>query len=203
MSDSDFWRDLAAQFVLLASDPDREKVSTQFEVLSRRGAAHFNPIPTGDLMAAWIEAIRARKKDSYPKLFKPDRRALCDFSADFCSVMEREALEGDRIQQASPTPQVIRPAPFQNVRHISPVRLEPVGPVKLRLPGYINSFTAARKVDAFLREKNIMQKDFAIQVQCDERTLRRFRKTGKIRRDTLFEIAKKMNTSIEQLQEKQ
>lgn len=72
--------------------------------------------------------------------------------------------------------------------------------VPARLPGFIYSPKAAGRMESFLRENNILQKDFAIAVGCDERTLRRFRSTKRIRRDTLQAIAKQMKTTIEQLQ---
>jgi hypothetical protein len=54
-----------------------------------------------------------------------------------------------------------------------------------------------------MRDRNILQKDFAIAVDCDERTIRRFRQTGKIRHNVLRSIANHMKTTIEKLQDLQ
>jgi hypothetical protein len=70
---------------------------------------------------------------------------------------------------------------------------------KPRLPGFVQSESAARKMEEFLRTKNILQKDFAKAVSCDERTLRRFRTTFKVRRDTFHAIAREMNIAIDEL----
>src|SRR5258708_1755831 len=95
--DSAFWRDLAAQFIMLASEFDQIRVGIEFEILARRGVARFNPAPMGDFLSAWTEAVCQRKKDDRTQeVSRPSLRELCRFSADFCNVMERLAVESER-----------------------------------------------------------------------------------------------------------
>lgn len=68
-----------------------------------------------------------------------------------------------------------------------------------RLTGIVDSPVAASRTESHLRKKNILQRDFAIAVGCNERTLRRFRRNGKIRRDLLVSIAREMGLTLEQL----
>ena len=70
---------------------------------------------------------------------------------------------------------------------------------KSRLKATINSPSAARRMEAFLECKGIGQTDFASSVGTTDRTLRAFRKTGKVRRDIFDSIAKKMNITKEEL----
>ena len=72
-------------------------------------------------------------------------------------------------------------------------------PTNARLSGIVHSPVAARRMENHLRRNHILQREFALAVGCDERTLRRFRKTGKIRRDLLDAVAKNMALSIMQL----
>jgi hypothetical protein len=74
----------------------------EFQKLARRGASWFNPPPVGDLLEAWIDALRQRKPDGLLslKIF-----ALCELSVDFCNAMEREALERETQIQGSGSPQ--------------------------------------------------------------------------------------------------
>jgi hypothetical protein len=68
-----------------------------------------------------------------------------------------------------------------------------------RLKATIESLPAARRMEAHLRSKGMGQTDFAIQVGTTDRTLRSFRRTGKVRRDIFGAIARAMNISNEEL----
>ena len=81
MADSAFWRELAAQFLLIPSHEmlradgqytvgsgdawrwqilggTTEFIRNTFETLARRGAFESAPAGTSDLLVAWLEAIR-------------------------------------------------------------------------------------------------------------------------------------------------
>jgi len=111
-----------------------------------------------------------------------------------------------RIEYAAPSP--IKLKGVFNAAVLNPESPAPAAPdksatrAKTRLPGYVQSAAAAAKMDAYLRDNNILQRSFSIAVHCNERTLRRFRKTGKIRHDTLCAIAREMKMTVEQLQDK-
>lgn len=68
-----------------------------------------------------------------------------------------------------------------------------------RLRATVNSPIAAKRMEAYLKSKGIGQTDFATTVGTTDRTLRSFRKTGKVRRDILESIAKHMGTTREAL----
>ena len=57
----------------------------------------------------------------------------------------------------------------------------------------------ARRMERYLELHNLGQNEFAIRVGCSEKTLRNFRKTGRIRRVILTEIAQAMHTTPEEL----
>ena len=68
-----------------------------------------------------------------------------------------------------------------------------------RLPSTVDSPSAARKMEAYIKAKGIGLTEFANIAQITDRTLRSFRKTGKIRRSLLGQIAKAMGTTKENL----
>ncbi|MBZ5641154.1 MAG: hypothetical protein LAO19_00175 [Acidobacteriia bacterium] len=74
----------------------------------------------------------------------------------------------------------------------------PVGPAK-RLNVTIGSPIAARRMEAYLESKGIGLTEFASRIGTTDRTLRTFRKTGRVRRDIFEAIAKAMGTTKETL----
>jgi len=72
-------------------------------------------------------------------------------------------------------------------------------PKPSRLSSMIECPSAARKLEKFLSEKGISPAEFAIRAQTTDRTLRSFRKTGRVRRDIFGNIAKVMGTNSAKL----
>jgi hypothetical protein len=68
-----------------------------------------------------------------------------------------------------------------------------------RLKSTITSPAAVKKLDAYLEAKGIGLTDFASRAQTTDRTLRSFRKTGKVRRDIFTSIAKAMGMTKDEL----
>jgi hypothetical protein len=68
-----------------------------------------------------------------------------------------------------------------------------------RLPSTVTSHIAVRRMEAYMSQKGIGQTEFAIQAGTTDRTLRTFRKTGKVRRDIFDGIAKAMGVTKEDL----
>jgi len=79
--------------------------------------------------------------------------------------------------------------------------IEPVANITTtaRLPGTVNSPSAARKMEAYITSKGFSQTEFASLAQTTDRTLRAFRKSGKVRRDIFEQIAKAMGTTRDDL----
>jgi hypothetical protein len=72
--------------------------------------------------------------------------------------------------------------------------------VKLkRLSPTITSLVAARRLVQFLESSPIGKTEFASLVGVTDRTLRQFRRTGKLRRSTLDAIARQLGTTVELL----
>jgi hypothetical protein len=72
---------------------------------------------------------------------------------------------------------------------------EKAGPATRRLRSTIESPTAARKMEAYIISKGLGLTEFATEAGTTDRTLRNFRKTGKVRRDIFEAIAKAMGTT--------
>jgi len=68
-----------------------------------------------------------------------------------------------------------------------------------RMPGTVTNPSAARKMEAYLEAKGIGLTDFATSVGTTDRTLRSFRRTGKVRRNIFDSIAQQMGTTKEEL----
>lgn len=80
-----------------------------------------------------------------------------------------------------------------------PIAEEATPQANIRLSSTINSPSAARKMEAYIQAKGLGLTEFATQAQTTDRSLRRFRQTGKIRRDIFENIAKAMKITKEEL----
>lgn len=92
----------------------------------------------------------------------------------------------------------------QHLALFGSVPLEPVPvPIKkethIRLSATVSSPQAARRMERYLQEKGMGLTDFAGNAQTTDRTLRSFRKTGKVRRDIFRSIAKAMGITPDEL----
>lgn len=84
---------------------------------------------------------------------------------------------------------------------VSPVPLNVgfVVPKPKRLPRTVTNMAAARRLEAHLQRSGISATAFASSIQVTDRTLRTFRRTGKIDKGTLARIATEMNITREEL----
>jgi DNA-binding Xre family transcriptional regulator len=110
--------------------------------------------------------------------------SVCVASATFCARLERRAL-----QESTP------PGMPEGHNTRQP---EPEYPSR-RLRATVSSPIAATRMENYLKSKGMGQTDFAATVGTTDRTLRSFRKTGRVRRDILDSIAKHMGTTKEAL----
>jgi DNA-binding Xre family transcriptional regulator len=110
---------------------------------------------------------------------------------NLCQELETRGLEAGVENRA-----VHKATVGAGARHPSP---EPERSAKVgRLSSSINSPLAARRMESYLAQ-GVGQTDLATRAGTTDRTLRKFRKTGKIRRDLLDGIAKAMGTTMESL----
>jgi hypothetical protein len=79
-------------------------------------------------------------------------------------------------------------------------KLEEIEPKKYqRFPASVYSPSAAAKMEGYMKLKAMGQTEFAIQAETTDKTIRKFRQTGKIKRSILGDIAKAMGISREEL----
>jgi hypothetical protein len=111
-------------------------------------------------------------------------------SASFCFWLEKQALEAEHrrggVDLKSQNKQLTPPGAWSE-------------PADRRLRSTVHSPIAARRMETYLKSKAIGQTDFAATVGTTDRTLRSFRKTGKVRRDIFDSIATHMGTTKEAL----
>jgi hypothetical protein len=74
-----------------------------------------------------------------------------------------------------------------------------INPTPERFTGIVISPSAARKLETFIRSKGMGFTEFANQAGTTDRTIRSFRKTGKVRRDIFHGIAKAIGLKPEDL----
>jgi lambda repressor-like predicted transcriptional regulator len=93
-----------------------------------------------------------------------------------------------------------------NVNSIAPISpIEPQAtdsinsPAAKRLSSQIYSPSAAEKMSAYMNRKGLNQTEFSIQAGTSDKTIRKFIKTGYIKRSILTGIAKAMKISREDL----
>jgi hypothetical protein len=72
-------------------------------------------------------------------------------------------------------------------------------PQSPRLSSQITSPSAARKMEAFMEDNALNQTEFAIQANTSDKTIRKFRQTGKVKRSILTGIASAMGITKEEL----
>jgi DNA-binding Xre family transcriptional regulator len=72
-------------------------------------------------------------------------------------------------------------------------------PEMKRFGSMVMSRSAVNKMEAYLESKGIGLTDFASSAGTTDRTLRRFRKTGRVRRDILRGVAQAMGLEIDDL----
>lgn len=68
-----------------------------------------------------------------------------------------------------------------------------------RLSSRVTSLVAAKKLEDYLKAKGMGLTEFATRAQTTDRTLRAFRKTGKVRRDIFENIAQVMGVTKDEL----
>lgn len=105
--------------------------------------------------------------------------------------------------QSSPIPQLTPKvaeilAPSSRITKVEETRIQ-LAPKKKRMPVTVSSLLAARRMESFLAAKGVGQTEFATVLGITDRTLRAFRRTGRIKRETFNKIAIEMGTTREKL----
>ncbi len=142
-----------------------------------------------------LEIQRLEKGEVRTYRTRPPSRLEEELQHLLVAVAELER-ELERLHEAERTPHVTNADATEG--H-SGQREAPASTKRPRLRATINCPSAARRMEAYLQSKGMSQTAFANQVNTTDRTLRSFRKTGKVRRDIFEAIAKAMGTTTETL----
>jgi hypothetical protein len=102
---------------------------------------------------------------------------------------------GTSPQPASPKIKPASPPPAATPQQPQPIKAEK----PRRMPTSVHSPSAAAKMTKFMDSKGLGQTEFAIQANTTDKTIRKFRQTGTIKRSILADIAKAMGTTKEDL----
>jgi hypothetical protein len=104
------------------------------------------------------------------------------------------ALAGIDLASASPLLMELHNAAQARRPNVwAPIPAEP----KRRIPRSIHSEPAARRMEAHIQAKGMTQTAFAAAVKVDERTLRRFRTSGKVDKSVAQRIADAMGITLD------
>ncbi|MGI9073348.1 MAG: hypothetical protein ACR2JB_19030 [Bryobacteraceae bacterium] len=140
------------------------------------GSARLNPTHN-TFEPFWREAERKALKSEAEKEFRDELRDA--------RLRELEFQQSDHGTHENARPVGAANAEF---RHSAP-----------RLKATITSPVAVKRMDAYLAANGIGLTEFATTVKTTDRTLRTFRRTGRIRRDIFTVIAAEMGFSKEEL----
>jgi hypothetical protein len=140
-----------------------------------------------DLLANYLETLSPQARQRSQSWWKVD-------SMLEGRVAHWRAQGAWRVLAKSEAPEPQAPADSVKCPQEQPSPAEPT-----RMRGTVTSPSAARKMEAHLEAKGIGVTDFATRAGTTDRTLRSFRKTGKVRRDIFDNIAEQMGTTKEEL----
>lgn len=148
----------------------------------------------------WLENLASRLETRVLRQVRDLERGSFQRNLSYHQLSNEEMLEAVQEGLAA---SIEKWCPVESLNHsraLSPsVIATPRNSPATRLSGTVTSLTAARKLEAHLAKNCLGMTEFANLVPTTDRTLRSFRKTGKVRRDIFEGIAKAMGTTKERL----
>jgi DNA-binding Xre family transcriptional regulator len=124
------------------------------------------------------------------------RRSPSDFSGQVTFRLGPDPFEVEAAELKARQHEELLALVNERIAANSPPDLSP--PTK-RFTGTVTSPLAARKAEEFIRKKGIGFTAFAVMVGTTDRTLRRFRKTGSVRRDIFHKVVEVLGVKPEDL----
>lgn len=154
------------------------------------------------------DRVIARVKDALEKLESRDPMSLIlgyhglnwlEVETDLKAMLAAIVMQYD--QGTAPSQVRGKPAahPLAATNQTQGDTREPQSRKSGRLSSTITSQSAASKVDAYIKRSDKTQTQFAIRAGTTDKTIRKFRQTGTIRRSLLPGIATAMGTTTEEL----
>ena len=101
------------------------------------------------------------------------------------------------VRQTAPSPEQIATA--LKIALPIPAPKKQLAPKPMRWKASIGTRAAARRMEAYIESKGMDLKEFAKRAGTTDRTLRKFRKTGLIRRSVFDDIARAMQMTRDEL----
>jgi len=120
-------------------------------------------------------------------------KSVCEISAAFCARLEADDRRAASAKRRDATREKLGASRSRGSNNPSNARKPE------RLSGSINCPSAAKRMVEHLNSKAIGLTDFASSIGTTDRTLRAFRRTGRVRRSIFGAIAKGMNITSEEL----
>ncbi len=145
-----------------------------------------------------LEATGRKRHLSLERHGVPQRQVIEAIGNAIITRITRRLSQVD-ISNEPPRPPEVAGQLSQLTESIDTPDAKDAAPKALRLSSMIECPSAARKLEKFLGEKGISPAEFASRARTTDRTLRTFRKTGRVRRDIFGNIAKVMGTNTEKL----
>jgi len=177
----------------------------RFWTAARRAALRSNGF---DCAHCWLDSVRAKgllkagPTGSSSAMGVSSRNEWFDdiFSAsrDLAQRMVAEKEAALRLSQPTDghvSAQPIPPATNPDGRSMPTTSMA----ARRRLSASVESAVAARKMEVFIQSKAMSQSEFAVQAGTSDRTLRKFRETGRVRRDIFGKIAQVMGVTLADL----
>ena len=191
-----------------------EPQSSGITLLGRRIAAGLKEaMATAEEIQMWRQANR---QSGWIRLVKSSMAgpvdAIIQRDRETASQLMRNGIAVPHYPQGQPAGPTVAPGP-ENERMLPEVSQQQPSPKasgtqamresdvgqKKRLPRIVNSALAATRMEDYLKARGIGQTEFATQVGTTDRTLRNFRRTGKLSRDIFDAIARGMGLTREEL----
>jgi hypothetical protein len=138
----------------------------------------------------------------------PNAQRYAQLEAQILTIVNAELRVLEAEGSLPSRAEVIAPEPTQRIaqnsnnaasEHPQAGTTESAPAQNRRLPSTVTSEIAARRMEAYMTSNAIGQTEFAGSVGTTDRTLRAFRKTGKVRRNIFDAIARAMGTTREAL----
>jgi hypothetical protein len=153
----------------------------------------------------WLRLLKRQVSDDIALIWKGESKRLDRWYKRACGPAVEAALESlveegigrARAEELKRLEARTKP-PEDSGRPVNVVPKAKAGARK-RLPATVTSQIAASRMEAYIESKVMRQTSFANQIGTTDRTLRGFRKTGKVRRDIFDAIATGMGTTPEEL----
>jgi hypothetical protein len=172
--------------------------------LFEREADFYTPFRTDFRYPPWLSRLKDRVikqvLDALDKIEQGNPTA----SLWFHGVPQPEIVEAVRLRLWHATNQYIQRIQGDFEPHSAGIKATPqvsesAPPVRQRMSATIHAPSAAQKMKAYMNTKGLNQTEFAIQAGTTDKTIRKFRQTGKVKRSILDGIASAMGVSRQEL----